>query len=205
MSKQLTFKCKCGKVEASILNDFAAEFNCHCHSCVASARFVEAKPTFNGYSGLIDSDGGFAYAIVKGKDIDFTSDIMSEEAMKNIDFVKVGETGKVARAYCKGCGTLLGGFQKNVAFLNRNCMFDQSGSPYKPTKSVMNIMKKHAFEPDKVPDPSAAIMPFRAMLTFVPLMIGFGGGNVADKDSALLRHAGKKELSGLEVVPITWE
>ena len=198
MVEQLIFKCKCGAVAAELKDKPKEDCNCHCHSCVASAKFVEAKPAFDGYSAL--TDGGFAYAIVKGKGINFTSDILSEEAHKNIDFVKVGEKGKMARTYCKGCGTVLGGFESNMAFLNRNAIFNQDGTPYVP-KHVMNIMKKHAFDPSKVPEPSAKTFPISGMIGFIPLMLGFGG-KIAPKDSAL--YAGK-DLSKVEVVPITWE
>ena len=147
------------------------------------------------------SDGGFAYYFAKGKDINFTSDVVSEEARKNIDFVKVGEKGKMARSYCKKCGTVLGGIALNMAFLNHNAVFNQDGTPHVPSNAVLNIMKKHAFDPDKVPEPSAETLPISGMIGLIPLMLGFGG-KVAPKDSAL--YAGK-DLSNVEVVPITWE
>lgn len=198
---QLVFKCKCGTAQAEIKGKLYAESNCHCHSCVASAKFVESKPNFDGYSALSNGNGGFAYVLVKGKDINFTSDIVSEEAHKNIDYVKVGEKGKLARSYCKRCHTVLGIFEKNFAFLNRNCLFDHSGDPFKPSAPVINIMKKHAFDPDSVPEPAAATFPFFGALSLMPIMWGFGG-KVAPKDSAI--YAGK-DLSKVEVVPITWE
>lgn len=198
---QLVFKCKCGAVQAEIKGKLYAESNCHCHSCVASAKFVESKRDFNGYSALSNSNGGFAYVLVKGKDINFISDIISEEAHKKIDYVKVGKRGKLVRSYCKSCLTVLGAFEKNFAFLNRNCLFDQGVDPYKPSAPVINIMKKHAFEPDKVPEPAAATFPLSGILPLLPIMWGFGG-RVASKDSSI--YAGK-DLSKVEVVPITWE
>lgn len=178
---KLTFKCKCGAVQAEITGKLYAESNCHCHSCVASAQFVESKDNYDGTSALSNSNGGFAYVLVKGNDINFTIDIESEEAHSKFDYVKVGEKGKMARTYCKGCGTVLGIFEKNFAFLNRNCIY-QDGSPYEPTSPVINIMKKHAFEPDKVPEPAAATFPLSGMLPLIPVMWGFGG-RVAAKNS----------------------
>lgn len=200
-NEQLTFRCKCGAVQADISGKLYAESNCHCHSCVAAAKFVENKPDFDGFSALRNSNGGFAYVLVKGKDINFTSDITSEEVQKRFDYVKVGEKGKMARTYCKECGTVLGIFAKNFAFLNRNCIFDNTGADYVPSSPVLNIMKKHAFEPDKVPEPSAATFPLSGMLPLIPIMWGFGR-RVAAKDAAI--YAGK-DLSKVEVVPITWE
>ena len=152
---QLIFKCKCGAVQAD-LKGKPKSMNCHCHSCVASAKFLESKPDFDGYSVLTDK-GGFAFIFAKGKDVNFTSDIQSEEAMKNIDYVKVGDVkvgqkGKFARTYCKSCGTVIGGIALHMAFLNRNAVFNQDGTPYIPAKPVINMMKKHAFDPDKVPE-----------------------------------------------------
>ncbi|KAL9180592.1 hypothetical protein ACHAXT_011045 [Thalassiosira profunda] len=197
---QLLFKCKCGAVQADIKGKLVEDCNCHCHSCVAAARHVESKPEFDGFSAL-NNEGGFAYAVVKGKNINFTTDIQSEEASKNIDYVKVGPKGKMARTYCKGCGTVLGGFQKNFAFLNRHAIFHQDGTPYFPPKTPINIMKKHAFDPAKVPEPSVQTFSLLGVFPFIPLLLGFGG-KVAPKDSAL--YAGK-DMSKVEVVPITWE
>ena len=77
----------------------------------------------------------------------------------------------------------------------------QDGTPYVPSKPVLNLMKKHAFDPDKVPEPSHETFPISGMIGFIPLILGFGG-KVAPKDAAL--YAGK-DLSKVEVVPITWE
>lgn len=197
---KLIFKCKCGAVQAEVKGKPKTDCNCHCHSCVASAQFVESKPAFDGITALT-SEGGFAYSLVKGNSINFTSDILSEEARKNIDYVKVGEKGKMARTYCKGCNTVLGGFEPNFVFLNRNALFNEHGTPYKPSEPVLNIMKKHAFDPAKVPEPSASTFPFLGMLGFIPLLMGFGG-KVAPKDSAL--YASKDMFSKIEAVPITW-
>lgn len=198
---QLLFKCKCGFVQAEIKGSLTSELNCHCHSCVASAQFIESKPNFDGYSAFTNSHGGVAYAMVKGKDINFTSDISTKEAHANIDHVKVGEKGKMARSYCKNCGTMLGIFEKNLAFLNRNCIYNQDGNTlYEPTKPVINIMKKHSFDPAKVPEPNVAVFPLSGIPTFIPLIIGFGG-RIAPKDAAI--YAGK-DLTSVEVVDITW-
>ncbi|KAL7554292.1 LOW QUALITY PROTEIN: hypothetical protein ACHAWF_017938 [Thalassiosira exigua] len=196
---KLIFKCKCGAIQAEIKGKPKADENCHCHSCVASAQFVESKPAYDGIS-MLTSEGGVAFSLVKGNIINFTSDILSEEARKNIDFV--GEKGKLARTYCKGCGTMIGGFKSNFAFLNRRAVFNEDGTPYEPSGPVLNIMKKHAFDPVKVPEPSANTFPFSGILGFIPLLLGFGG-KVAPNDSAL--YCSKDMMSKIEAVPITWE
>ena len=52
----------------------------------------------------------------------------------------------------KKCGTVIGGYTHHMAFLNRNAVFNQDGTPYIPAKPVINMMKKHASDPDKVPE-----------------------------------------------------
>ena len=186
----LKFQCKCGAVQAELKHK-PIDCTCFCHSCVASAKFIEAKPGFDGYSALTEEEG-FAYSLVKGKDITFTTDILSEEAHKNLDYVKVGPEGKAARTYCKTCKTVLGGFEPTFAFLNRNSIFNQDDTPYIPlathSKTVVNMMKKYAFDPAKVPEPSVQMFPAWYsidMLKFFPLTWGFGG-KVAPKDSACM-------------------
>ena len=125
---------------------------------------------------------------------------MNNEAREKIGFVKVGENGKLLRSFCTQCGTMLGGFQNNYCVFNRNAIYNKDGSVYRPVGRVNNVMRKHAFDPSKVPEPSHAYVPFGFFAAFVPLLMGFGGKKNANNVARL-----SKDLSKVEVVPITWE
>ena len=147
---KLIFKCQCGAVQADLQGAPSDDRTCHCHSCVAAAKFVEAKPDFKGISALTNT-GGVTFTLYKGSKINFTTDVTSDEAREKIfGYVKVGSDGKQHRTYCRNCGTMLGWLRPGFVGLNRNCITLEDGTAYEPPGTVLNIMKKHAFDPSTV-------------------------------------------------------
>ena len=119
---KLIFKCKCGAIQATLQGLPVQNVNCHCHSCVSSAKSIESNPTFNGFS-LLDV-GGVAYANFRWRNINFTTpDMTSNEARDKISFVKIGEKDKVARSYCTSRGTMLGIFYRTESKSQPQCHF----------------------------------------------------------------------------------
>mmetsp|Transcript_4663 Transcript_4663/g.9961 ORF Transcript_4663/g.9961 Transcript_4663/m.9961 type:complete len:198 (+) Transcript_4663:58-651(+) len=197
MTKEITFKCKCGDIELRIQGKMT-HINCHCHSCVASVKCVEAKEGFDGISGL-DHDGA-AFTLVRGTNVEYPTDMSTDEARSKIGFVKVGEKGPHPRCYCTKCHTFVGAVAPSFVLLNRNALFNEDGSKFVAEGPVQNIMKKHAFDPSKVPEPSSSTAPFGLMMTFFPLIMGFGKKKGA-KNAAFF----PEDMAKVEVVPITWE
>ena len=199
MANELTFKCKCGSFEAQIHGNPVLSITCHCHSCVAAVKFLESKSTFDGISAL-DNDG-VALALYRGKNIDWVSDVSSEEAHAKIGFVKVGEKGKPFRSYCSNCGTFIAHYERNFSMFNRNAIYNKDGTKFQATAgSVNNIMRKYSFDPSKVPAHSSSMVPLGVLVAFVPLLMGFGGKKNAHEDVLF-----PTDLSNVEVVPITWK
>eukprot|EP01082_Thalassiosira_pseudonana_P014024 g11788.t1 g11788 contig6:592701-593303(+) len=198
----LTFKCKCGAVEAKIQGAPIGMTNCHCHSCVASAKFVDAKG--DGTSQLLEAkegeDQGAAIALFKGNIVDFVTDLKTDGAKSKIGFCKVGEKAKFARSFCTGCNTMLGSFLPKGCIVNRNLLTNEDGTPFQPENKIVHIMKKYAFEPEKVPEPSSNMVPIGMVFTtFIPL-IAWGGKKVLENKALYC-----EDLATAEVVPITWE
>lgn len=199
---ELIFRCKCGDIKATLQGLPVQNANCHCRSCVASAKTIQSKPNFNGVSIL--NVGGVSYADFRWRNINFVTpfdtDMTTNEARDSIGFVKVGERGKMARSYCTRCGTMIGVFSPNNVFFNRNAIYNRDGSPYKSAEPVNNIMCRFAFDPSKVPEPNYSFVPMGMVMSFIPIVLGFGEKKSV-KDSALF----PADLSTVEVVPITWE
>lgn len=78
---KLIFKCQCGAVQADLQGAPSDDRTCHCHSCVAAAKFVEAKPDFKGISALTNT-GGVTFTLYKGSKINFTTDVTSMRPVK---------------------------------------------------------------------------------------------------------------------------
>lgn len=191
-------KCKCGAFQATFTNQPRLVFNCHCHSCVAASRCIESKEGFNGTSIKSDENGGAALCIWKSNNV-----AINRVDPSKIDFVKVGDAGKLVRPYCTECKTVL-----FIAFFptwcapNRNALVEaESGKAFEPVGEVLNINAKHAFDESAVPNPKHATLPFGMLFKFIPLIIGLIGDGSNANEKALI----PEDMSKVEVVPITWE
>ena len=193
MSEELTLKCKCGKVECKFDAAPRICFNCQCHSCVAAMRAIEGKEGYDGISA--DVDGGVGVAIYKSNNV-------SVVKTDGIDFVKIGEAGKVARPYCTSCKTMVFNvFAPNWCAANRNAMTKSDGSAFVPEGSIKNVNCKAAFDPKAVPEPKHSSVPVGTIMKFMPLMMGIGCDGSNKTEKALM----PEDMSKVEVVPITWE
>ena len=197
----LTWSCDCGNVKAKISALPTLNFDCHCHSCVAPARYIAEKYSTNSNNTpmLNPSTGGAGVSIFPARTVEsFTS--LKDEATgeTKIKFVKVGETGKATRCYTTCCGTQVSNFlAPGIIALNRSGLKNEDGSKFEPSGDLMNIMAKHAFEPDKVPEPKVPNVPLGVLGNFLWLL-AFGSGLKAKFPE--LFNAEKDA----EVVPITW-
>ena len=138
-------------------------FNCQCHSCVAAIAAIEAKESFAGTSMKCDDseNSGAAVAVYKSNNVTVTK---VDET--KIDFVKVGEEGKIARPYCKDCGTVLFNvWAPNWCAANRNAMTTSDGKPL-PSNSIMNVNCSKSFDKTKCPKPSHGSVPFGTLFKF---------------------------------------
>lgn len=177
--------------------------NCHCHSCVASARHVDAKGSDN--TSALNETGGVGKSFYYLDQVE----VPKGDLDGKLEFCKVGESGKIIRSYTKCCGTLLntaGGAEFPAGFrpFNRSCIKNSDGTRYSP-RDVLNVHAKSAFEPKDVPEPKAA--------TAAPkIYAGFIGGALCMK-TGIATGVGqlmgdeaffKAPSSVTEVVPITW-
>jgi hypothetical protein len=192
----LFLKCKCSSFEATFDALPHLTFNCHCHSCVAAIKGIEAKDGFSGTSMKSDEEGGVAVCVFKSNNVAVTK----VDGAK-IGFMKVGEGGKLPRAYCTECGTVLFNVWKpNWCAANRNILSTIDGSSFVPTCTpVLNIMAKNAFDQEKVPEPKHQSAPIGMLLNF--LKVGLTGDGRNSKVKALI----PEDISKVESVPITWE
>ena len=193
-----TLKCKCGSFEATFDATPRITFNCHCHSCVAVIKSIEARDGFSGTSMKSDDEGGAAVAIFKSNNVTVTK----VDGAK-IGFMKVGDGGTKPRPYCTECGTVLFNvWAPNWCAVNRNAMTAADGSPFVPTCTpVLNILCKHAFDKDKVPEPKHSSVPLGMLVKFLPLITGLAGDGSNSKEKALIAE----DISKVESVPINWE
>lgn len=89
-----TWECPCGKFVAKLSGPPAFDFNCHCHSCVAPARYLDAKfPA--GQTALVGGAVGKVFWLLK--------DIELPEG-DGLSFLKVGPDGENIRAFTSCCG-----------------------------------------------------------------------------------------------------
>ena len=198
MTSEHHLKCKCGAFEATFNQPPRLIFNCQCHSCVAAIAAIEAKESFAGTSMKCDDseNSGAAVAVYKSNNVKVTK---VDET--KIDFVKVGEQGKIARPYCKDCGTVLFNvWAPNWCAANRNAMTTSDGKPL-PSNSIMNVNCSKSFDKTKCPKPSHGSVPFGTLFKFIPLLAGLGCDGSNGNEKALI----PEDISKVEVVPITWE
>jgi hypothetical protein len=199
--------CKCGEFQIKLQGEPYIVFNCHCHSCTASARYVDVKG--GGTSAIADpsTNSGAAKAFYWLSDVDVVDDV-------KLSFIKVGEKGRIVRSYTKCCNTMLNTasgkkFPAGFRPFNRNCIQNADGTQYNPP-NVLNGMAKNAFDPATVPAPKVAGLPLcgtkASLCKFVtgicymkcgccPSGIGKNTGEAFWKDP--------REVT--EMVPITWE
>ena len=206
-----TWKCGCGKFRVKLTGEPLFVVNCHCRSCVACMRHIDAKGGGRNTSAEAEhSNGGVAKAFFYLKNVEFSDDRPAEQ----LQFLKLSDTGKNVRSYTRCCGTQLntaGGrtFPAGFRPFNRNCITNPDGSKYNPVPaSVVNIFKARAFEPEKVPEPNGGLAIVPVLAGFVARILGyklFGLGidsmMCEEKERAFM-------VDGAEVteaVPITWE
>lgn len=181
------------------------DLNCHCHSCVGSARFItdnhgkDGKATSN-----IDDTAGAAFTFYKLGQVDFGD---NKDPRESLGCVKVGDKGEFLRYYAKCCGTptFMTTVKCSSLGLNRNAIFNDAGggSKYTPSTTPLNIMVKHCFgSKNDIPDPKADIISFGAAMTFIPFMLSTTLGFGAGKNKFVKRD---EDLVRAEIVPITWE
>jgi len=66
---------------------------------------------------------------------------------------------------------------------------------------MLNVNSKHAFDKDKVPEPTHTGAPLGMLVKFLPLITGLAGDGSNSKEKALFAE----DISKVESVPITWE
>ena len=202
----LYWRCGCGKIQLELTTKPWLVTNCHCHSCVAPSRYLDEKYTTQTQHVSAISDGGAALAFFHPNDIKFATATSKDddEPLVFLSCLKVGEDGKPVRKYCKSCGTLFGIVKSQLCAVNRISLYmDKEGTQrYKPqSTSITNTMKKYAFDPDKVPEPSYYMAPLSICLKFVNAYFNPFGQRA---DEELLKKF-EVDDSAATVVPITWE
>lgn len=178
-------------------------FNCHCRSCVACARHVDAKGLDN--TSALDETGGVAKSLYYLDSVD----VSKVELDGKLEFCKVGESGDIIRSYTKCCGTMVntaggGNFPTGFRPFNRNCIKNIDGTDYSP-QEVLNVMSKHAFKPEDVPEPKAAIATPGVLAAFIGGVLCMRTGISTGAERLMGAEAFFKAPSSVtEVVPITW-
>ena len=193
-------KCKCGSFEARFNCPPRITFDCHCHSCVAVIKAIEAKDGFDGISAKSDAEsGGAAVAIYKSNSV-----TVEKIDGSKIGFMKVGPDGKTARPYCTECGTVLFNvWAPNWCAANRNAL-TKGEAPYEPKKKPVGVNCKHAFDKSKIPDPKVDTIPAATLLKFIPLLAG-SVNPMCDGSNAKEKGLFPEDMSTVEFVNITWE
>jgi hypothetical protein len=189
--------CKCGAFKAQLKAPPVFDMNCHCHSCVAPARYLDAKYPETSKSGLVN--GGVGKSFFHLQDMELTKG--------ELTYFKVGESGENIRSYTTCCGTLFnsaGGKQFSPAArpLTRNNIQNSDGSPYVSTETPTDVLTKHAYDDYTLPEGH-----FEGASPAV--MAGFSGlVALPDDDAARAKYDQSWFKVGAEVnevVPITWE
>jgi hypothetical protein len=190
-----TWVCKCGAFKAQLKAPPVFDMNCHCRSCVAPARYLDAKYPETSKSGLVDGGG-------VGKSIFHLKDIELPEG--GLAYFKLGDDGENIRSYTTCCGTLFnstGGkqFPKDARPLTRNNIQNSDGSPYVSTETPTDVLTKFAFDDSTPPEGHFEGMSPAVMAAF-PLLVS------SDEASAKYNQSWFKVGAEVnEVVPITWE
>ena len=210
-----SWSCKCGQIKANLKGKPVLSFNCHCHSCVAAAKFIDKKrTTTNEKAGIsiINSTGGVAISAFKANQVEFCTDLSEK-----LEFVRVGDNGEAWRSYTTCCGTQVTNFvTPKFIVLNRNAIAanveitkeDESNiTTTSATAAVMdndntilNIQKKDAFDPTAVPEPSHETTPKLYTMKFIFSVVNPCGSKKLQQYKELFPPT--NEFA--EVVPITW-
>ena len=202
---QRIWKCQCGDVQLRLTGEPILNLRCHCHSCVACARYIDEKYNHNGTSMIHSCGGGvcaspYAAGQVKVLTPLSTSDPSSDgDTSSKLKFVRVGENGRIWRSYTTCCGTQLANMAKpGMIVLNRNAIYNQDGTKYEPREIPLNINKKHAFDPDSVPKPSHDVAPPSVAFKFVK--------NIANPFGARFKDVPElfPAVDAVEVMPVSW-
>merc|ERR1719183_682681 len=192
------WRCGCGKVELEISGEPWSVGNCHCHSCVASSRFLDEKYQGEKNHTSAIASGGSSGAFFNPNDVK----ILTEE-LPPMGCLKVGKDGKAVRKYCKCCGTQFGTVMPGFWGLNRNALYtDEEGKEkWIPKKQITNSMMRFSFNPEEVPEPSYSIGPMKTIFGLIVAVIN-PFGQRTDKE---VMKKFDVEASEVEEVPITWE
>ena len=196
----LYWKCGCGKLKLKIDGEPFFNAACHCHSCVASSRFLDEK-----YSSKKDhvsasvEDGSFG-GFFKPDQIEVLA-----ENLPDLGILKVGPKGKAVRKYVECCGTLVGAVEKPFWCLNGSCLYQDAecSKNYEPSSSrpIVHCQKSNSFDPSKVPAEAYRLAPFSSIMYLLWVLINPLGPST-DPDT-LEKFAVDAEKA--DVVPITWE
>lgn len=194
----LTWKCGCGKLRLKLSGEPWATPNCHCHSCVASSRFIDEKHSDMKDHTTAIVDGGVAIVFFMPDQVVPSTELSPEL----FGCVKVGPKGKANRLYAKCCGTQVGAVHPAFWALNRNAVYNEDGvTKYAPAEAPLNVMTRFAFDPKKVPDPSVSISTAGDIFKFAGVMLNPFGPCV---DKEVLKKVAA-DTQTAEEVPITWE
>jgi hypothetical protein len=197
--------CMCCAFQAKLKAPPVFEMNCHCHSCVAPARYLDAKYPETSKSGLVN--GGVGKAFFRLEDIELPKG--GGGGGRGLTYLKVGDDGEKIRSYTTCCGTLFnssGGkcFPVAARPLTRNNIIQKSdGSPYVSLETPTDVNTKYAYGDYTLPEPHfegrspAVSAGFSALAPLLP-----------DDDAARAKYDQSWFKVGAEVnevVPITWE
>jgi hypothetical protein len=187
--------CMCGAFKAKLKAPPVFEMNCHCHSCVAPARYLDAKHPQTSKSGLVN--GGAGKAFFRLEDIELPEG--------GLTYLKVGENGEKIRSYTTCCGTLFntaGGkqFPKAARPLTRNNIQNSDSSPYVSPETPTDVNTKYAYDDYTLPEPHFEGMSPATRAGFSALGPQPDDAECAKYDQSWFK--GSAEVN--EVVPITW-
>lgn len=193
---ELKWRCPCGSFEANLTAPPIFDFNCHCHSCVAPARYLSAKFP-DSRSALVHGGAGKSFFALTSVEL----------PVGGLSFLKVGEAGENIRAYTTCCGTLFntaGGrqFPAGARPLTRNNIITADGSAYMPSEEAFcgDCLCKFAYDDYTLPEPHFDGASDGLMAQFS------GGMPPKPEDEAAFDERWFKVGSEVEeVVPITWE
>jgi hypothetical protein len=188
--------CMCGAFKAKLKAPPVFEGNCHCHSCVAPARYLDAKYPQTSKSGLVN--GGVGKAFFRLEDIELPEG--------GLAYLKVGENGENIRSYTTCCGTLFntaGGkiFPIAARPLTRNNIQNSDSSPYVSPEAPTNTFTKYAYDDYTLPEPH-----FEGLGPVVSA--AFAAQDPQPDDAAGAKYDPRWFKVGAkvnEVVPITWD
>eukprot|EP00547_Thalassionema_nitzschioides_P002378 CAMPEP_0194199618 /NCGR_PEP_ID=MMETSP0156-20130528/573_1 /TAXON_ID=33649 /ORGANISM="Thalassionema nitzschioides, Strain L26-B" /LENGTH=233 /DNA_ID=CAMNT_0038924541 /DNA_START=66 /DNA_END=767 /DNA_ORIENTATION=- len=193
-----TWECSCGKIKANLKGEPLAQFNCHCHSCVAASEFIDNKQL--GGLSCRNSTGGAAVMMYPSNRVEFTTDL-SENGESLLQFITVDEKGVPYRCYTKCCGSQMNNaiFPQLIAF-NANGVLNLDGNKH-DRGDVTNIRASFAFDEEKVPERKHKTDPAGVLFgLIIRLMNPFHPKKFDKRYKELF-----PDKSETETVPITWE